>query len=396
MRGKMTAYDYYQSLRCLVDSYELRGLPTRYDELNVAIRRYRNLLALKRAGVAHNLHGLDDVREGDLAVENPAAPHPGKNLQENWRALFADKPHLFTYFIALDANFRLKRKDRGSNSDPSLTAGAGYFVEQSLFKRELARIQDVPHVHEKSTCDSSFAALERANTRINRGYSVTGVVAAIDARHGFVLPNAVADLQKGEKYFNSDFVFLSALQRCKVNRIVISYDIACQWKRKLLSRASNFPPQLKEHLLGLTLIPVIPKFHLPAHGFSCQTQYSLNFVPNCARVDGEGIERLWAGTNPVATSTREMTAGTRHDFLEERWSTQNFRKVVHLGESLAAKLRTAVTGLTKHSQELAEFSAANKDHVSKWMRMIEEYHSDPTAHPDPYRVALQGNSNLPM
>jgi hypothetical protein len=49
-------------------------------------------------------------------------------------------------------------------------------------------------------CDSTFTAIERANQKAARGFTVTGVVACIDSRHGFILPNAVADLQKGERW----------------------------------------------------------------------------------------------------------------------------------------------------------------------------------------------------
>lgn len=50
-----------------------------------------------------------------------------------------------------------------------------------------------------STC-TGFAALMHANTRFYKGYATTGVAMAIDARHGFVLPNGIGDLQKGERY----------------------------------------------------------------------------------------------------------------------------------------------------------------------------------------------------
>lgn len=49
------------------------------------------------------------------------------------------------------------------------------------------------------------------------------------------------------------------------------------------------------------------------------------------RTDGEGIERTWAGTNPLATSTREMAGGARHDFLDDQFGAQNFRKITGLG-----------------------------------------------------------------
>ena len=50
-----------------------------------------------------------------------------------------------------------------------------------------------------STC-TGFAAIAQANTKYSKGYATTGVGMAICARHGMILPNAVGDLQKGERY----------------------------------------------------------------------------------------------------------------------------------------------------------------------------------------------------
>ena len=50
-----------------------------------------------------------------------------------------------------------------------------------------------------STC-SGLAALDQANTRSSKGLRVTGVVASTCARHGFLLPEGLGDLQKGERW----------------------------------------------------------------------------------------------------------------------------------------------------------------------------------------------------
>lgn len=42
--------------------------------------------------------------------------------------------------------------------------------------------------------------MEKATTRVNDGYLVTGVGAVICARSGIVRANGVGDLQKGERY----------------------------------------------------------------------------------------------------------------------------------------------------------------------------------------------------
>src|ERR1700742_4962536 len=100
--------------------------------------------------------------------------------------------------MALDANFRLKCKDRGFDANSRLGNCLAYFVDHQLFEKELVRVKGAKL--EKSTCDSTHSAIERANSRVNDGYAVTGVVAVIDSRHGFIRPTSVVNLQKGERW----------------------------------------------------------------------------------------------------------------------------------------------------------------------------------------------------
>ena len=120
---------------------------------------------------------------------------------------------LYTMVIAIDANFRLKRRAVSSNNrDPALGSGWGFFVENIKYREHVLRYADQEDVRtarhisltgvltcwQISTC-TGFAALARANTKWQKGYATTGVGIAVDARHGFVLPNGVGDLQKGER-----------------------------------------------------------------------------------------------------------------------------------------------------------------------------------------------------
>src|SRR6201995_2022091 len=61
-----------------------------------------------------------------------------------------------------------------------------------------------------STC-TGLAALDYANTKFLRGYATTGVAMGICARHEFVQPNGVGDLQKGERCVNLPYVLHSIL-----------------------------------------------------------------------------------------------------------------------------------------------------------------------------------------
>jgi len=127
-----------------------------------------------------------------------------------------------------------------------------------------------------------------------------------------------------------DYLFLSSLQQNTPRRVVVSYDIACQWSRNIEKRCSIYPRNLiSSQLLDVTYL--VPKFHLPAHILQCQIDYSFNLVPGVGRTDGEAPERGWADTNKVASSTKEMGPGSRRDTLDDHFGDYNWRKVTGLG-----------------------------------------------------------------
>lgn len=163
------------------------------------------------------------------------------------------------------------------------------------------------------------------------------------------------------------------------------------WTVNLFSRVLSFPDELRSHLSQVKICAAIPKFHLPAHGSKCWSHFSMNYLQHWGRVDGEAIERLWSTTNPVATSTREMTPGARSDYLEERWGASNFRKIVDLGYSQAKKLRTAVNGRRFHSLELEELTSAfESSTIQLWKTKIDDWNRLPAESPDPYQVLTRG------
>jgi hypothetical protein len=110
--------------------------------------------------------------------------------------------------LALDACFHLKRGLVSSElKDTGLGTGWAYFTENTPYRSYLLTVTDQKEVSENAkgnkgiltrTC-SGLAALDYANTKFSRGYSTTGVGMGVCARHEFIQPNGVGDLQKGER-----------------------------------------------------------------------------------------------------------------------------------------------------------------------------------------------------
>lgn len=132
------------------------------------------------------------------------------------------------------------------------------------------------------------------------------------------------------RYINTDYIVASYLRRCEVRDIKISYDIACKWSINLQERFKKLHKDID--LSTFTITYLVPKFHLPAHGTKCQTQYSFNYTRGVGRTHGETVEQEWAYINLAALSTREMGPGARHSALDDSWSGWNWRKTLGLGE----------------------------------------------------------------
>lgn len=128
-----------------------------------------------------------------------------------------------------------------------------------------------------------------------------------------------------------DYLFFSTLRHSSLQSLNISYDIACQWHKKLWQRMTTFPTSMQFDYVSKAISFFVPKFHLPAHVEKCQTTFSFNFKRGVGRTDGEAPERGWANINPVASSTKEMGPGARRDTLDDFFGDWNWKKVVALG-----------------------------------------------------------------
>ena len=55
-------------------------------------------------------------------------------------------------------------------------------------------------------CGSDFHAVGQANTKSSKGYTASGVVACVCARHSLMQKNGVGDLQRGERCVLLDYI----------------------------------------------------------------------------------------------------------------------------------------------------------------------------------------------
>ncbi|KAG2047143.1 hypothetical protein BDR06DRAFT_976975 [Suillus hirtellus] len=291
--------------------------------------------------------------------------------------------------IHIDANFRLKRRMVSTDQrDPGLSQGWGYFIDESEYKWYLSTNSET--LQEKSNC-VSHNAVNMADMKSSRGLAATGVGTVDCARHDMKLANGVSDLQKGEKYLNMDYLVFSALARFStLSTINFSYDIACQWHKKLWDRLPTLPPHLQFNREGKTINFFVPKFHIAAHIESCQTQFSFNWTPGVGWTDGEAPECGWANINRVASSTKEMGPGARCDTLNDQFSNWNWKKITALGKTMLRKMTEAIIAEKEHHLALWELESSINDSevgaasLAAWRMEIEAWEMD-RLQPNPFQ-----------
>ncbi|KAJ7880718.1 hypothetical protein B0H14DRAFT_3082659 [Mycena olivaceomarginata] len=363
-------YIYYSLLEKLTNNVGIKP-PNRYQAFLHMVREYTHLLMLKCAGRGHAKSGAMEMAQGELADTPP------------------EFRFLYIMFLAMDACFHLKHHLISSYlKDPSLAKGLAYMVASGMFQEYLLLVTNQKEVS-FPTC-SGLAALDYANTKYSRGYTATGVGMVVCVRHKFVLPNSVADLKKGERYANMDWIIACILKHidgrlCKI----VSYDVVCQWWRYLKQRLLTLPTAVRYHLVLKLVRFVIPKMHIKGHLIGCQDEFSLDRTPRSGQTCGEGIEQPWVHIGGVGTSTQEMGLGSREDTLNGHWGSWNWQKLVGLGE----RLRTCLDRVNKeYAEQLAAFtqlSTEQGDRIGDWKKMVEDFEADPSKK-NPYSVPMRG------
>ncbi|KAF7327519.1 hypothetical protein MKEN_00330800 [Mycena kentingensis (nom. inval.)] len=346
LHGKTSTYDYYHA-----------GIPN---------KRFRGQAIGPRRGRGHTSAAITETRPGELAIRCAACPRPDVNLPPDWKDAAPADQCLYVLFIALDACFRLKRRLVGSDlRDPGLGTGWAYFVEWEPYRQYLLTVTDQKEI---STC-TGLAALDHANTKFARGYSATGVGAGICARHEFVLPNGVGDLQRGERYANMDYILASLLRHIHQSlRKIFSYDIACQWGKYLKERLLALPALVRLKLALELCQFAVPKMHINAHIALCRLLFSLALILGSGMTDGEGIEPAMA---------REQISSDDH------WSFWNWSKLVGLAKLLRRRLANAKIEARRQEDSFRVFSTQQAEHVGAWLDMVRVFEADNTQ-PNPY------------
>ncbi|GLB34092.1 hypothetical protein LshimejAT787_0109760 [Lyophyllum shimeji] len=351
LTSKISAYDYFGSLRSLTNNAFPQEVPDRYREFNRVSRVWSHLAIVRRSGQAHKIDIiLTHRRPGSLTVRCPACPEVGFNVEEaSIIAASSNETHKYTLFLSIDGNFRLQRKNKNDDPDDvALNDGNGYFVPMLQFKTYLRRVGIT--IDEEPTCPHLRAARMQ---NIVKFKNAAGVV----------------DLTKGEAFPNTDFAVAYALSEAKLQRwIMISYDIWCQYHVNLRKRFNKWFPGMAwiiDKIRG-----AIPKMHIVNHILACMLLFAFNYIRYSGETWGENIEGGWAEQNQSAGSTKEQNDGHRHDSLDDFFGYWNWTKLHQIGKTLNRMYSACIKTLKTREDDFAELTSMHSPEViARWEAM---------------------------
>ncbi|KAJ7602950.1 hypothetical protein DFH06DRAFT_1350766 [Mycena polygramma] len=395
LESKCSAYEYYNSLAQETDNTGLDPSRERYDEFLRMARQWQHLQLLKRAARGHSTDAnrINDTKAGEVALLCPACPQPGKNLPPDWANLPFEKVFIYALYLAIDANFRLKRKDVSSEKkDPGLVKGWAFFGDVTHYMTHLDKFWD--QKQDRSTC-VSHDAVDKPD-RESLGTASSGIGTVDCARHNMKRPNGVGDLQKGERYLNMDYLFFMSLRASPLRRLYVSYDIACQWHKTIWERMKVFSEYPEVQFIDGTkyLVFLVPKFHLPAHIELCNILFSFNLTPFVGRTDGEAPERGWADANRLANSTSISGPGARRDTLDVHFQYWNWKKIVGLGRTLLDRMKKYLPLMLETRAAWVDIEASFPPAVIEAWTLIAVTWEKDERKPNPFRSTVK-HENLP-
>jgi len=135
------------------------------------------------------------------------------------------------------------------------------------------------------------------------------------------------------RQINIDYAICQALgaENMKgIRRVLLVYDVMCQWIKNFVKRVDHSPYlSLPDDLF---ILKGIGDFHVRGHVPACFPRYALTFVEGAGVIDGEIVETLWSVLNETSRSSRGATLAHRNEILDDHMNHSNWKKLLGIGK----------------------------------------------------------------
>ncbi|KAF9471181.1 hypothetical protein BDN70DRAFT_998707 [Pholiota conissans] len=189
-----------------------------------------------------------------------------------------------------------------------------------------------------------------------------------------VIVRSTVDLQRGERYANTDFAVKRALEqnvdpvtgnpRFNNAGYLCSYDMSCSYSVHMFDRFSERFPHLAPAIDRITFS--IPLVHVNNHKENCVYQYACSYITHAGHFHGETAEHEWAELNQVATQTRQINSGHRQDVLIDHHGDWNWKKVANMAATLTNEIVHARKLFSQKREQFLSLSQIFAEYVPVW------------------------------
>ncbi|KAI0324339.1 hypothetical protein GY45DRAFT_1395263 [Cubamyces sp. BRFM 1775] len=331
--SKRSTQDFVEILKVLsAGNKETGEVKDRYRDFMISSRIYRHLTLVKRSGRQHQVVIPGRLRQ-DLTVPCMTCPIPGFNLPSDWRDTPEHLRYLHRIVFCADGNYSLKKKTKPDDAhDMALSSGQGYIIPHVDMKEYLTKKYrgKAPEPDDIPIICSGFKIPRSQRPGKFKHVDVSGVLSFM-CDHLHFRPGGTADLQTAETWGHFDYCLAGALKGTEeLFERGVSYDVICSSICHILDRFEQWKPELLPIIRELKML--LPKLHMHAHKDLCQIVYAFCYAHGFGHRHGEGVETPWAELNIAGLSTREMTAGARHDALTSLYNYWNWQKTQKMGK----------------------------------------------------------------
>ncbi|KAG2007524.1 hypothetical protein CC2G_015218 [Coprinopsis cinerea AmutBmut pab1-1] len=359
-----SAFHFYSKLRRLTNEVFPKQVPNRYREGLRCGRQWRKLKEMKRYGLAHT---RATPQEGEMALFCAACPQPGMNLPEGWE--HDEEQWKYGITLAADGNFSLLHREQKNADDVWLKNGEGYLVERTRYEKHLKVTSEEREI---PTCHEHRAVEDKSKT--TKGCDVTGVGAYACSRHGCFVPGSVVNFHRGERQMYMDYGLSNSIKTTsadKMKRLILLYDINCQYSRNLKKRFDAGPYLSLPSDLVLTF--GIGQFHVHGHQEKCYARYSPMFIKGIGYTSGEILEALWSVLNEASRPTQTMSLAHRTEVLDAFIADSNWKKMLNLMVSIPAMFARSVREIARAREafELLDQTASSSQRAI-WQHALDK------------------------
>jgi hypothetical protein len=237
--------------------------------------------------------------------------------------------------ISLDGNMQHTRfRNRGNWEFEKLPIKLFVDYGRREFSRAAHQEVDQPAVDNDTPCGSQFKATKgwnktEASTATKKHLDETGLVVAT-CFHGIAL-RFLNMHGTGERHTHAEAILRSLLSEVDdVKDFKICYDVACV-----------FDPAIKKMLADkdCNIQVRIGRFHLYAHGISCQINYSTLRTEGYGLMVGEEPEQVWYGMNHLVRPGRVSSGPRRSQSIDVFGLHNAFRMQSMIGLNLQRRFK---------------------------------------------------------